>query len=112
MGLLHLLETPKFLPGPACINTHCLQLGHKLAMLFNAPALFGDEPRHRREYPPHSLRVHDVQPSSPEHNHFGSSHYVNKICQFLGCSLRNFGTVPQSWPAPEASCISFVEEGS
>ena len=72
MGLLHLLETRKSLPGSACVNAHCLQLGHKLALLFNAPALFDDEPRRRREYPLHYLRVHDGEPSSPEHNDFGS----------------------------------------
>jgi hypothetical protein len=94
MGLLHLLETSKLLPGSACVNAHCLQLGHKLALLFNAPALFGDEPRHRREYPPHYLRVNEFQPSSPEHNHFGSLHYVNKICRFLGCSLSQKKRLP------------------
>jgi hypothetical protein len=28
MGLLHLLETRKSLPGSAYVNAHCLQLGH------------------------------------------------------------------------------------
>ena len=65
MGLLHLLETRKSLPSSACINAHCLQLDHQPALLVNAPALFDDEPRRRREYPPHCLRVHDVQPQLP-----------------------------------------------
>jgi hypothetical protein len=67
MGLLHLLITRKFLPGSACVNAHYFQLGQKLALLFNAPALFSDEPPRRGEDRP-CLGVHDVQPSSAEHN--------------------------------------------